>query len=92
MSEPTVGDMFDGGDRTDEQKAEINVLGQSVVNLLSTASSYEVLIDVVTSMVLSAALNSGADEAFIGQLVANAMVVFPQFKAGRVARGSGVRQ
>lgn len=84
----TAVDMIDGGDRTDEQKAEITRLGQQIANLMANVSCFEVLMDVTIGMVVSAALNTGVDEEFFGIMLAEAMKVFPAFKAGRDARGA----
>lgn len=93
MNEPRAipVDAIDGGDRTDEQRAHIERIGRGVANLLASAPDYEVLIDVLTGAIVSAALNTGGDEDLIGNLVAEAMKCMPHFKANREARRASPR-
>lgn len=86
MNQAIAVDAIDGGDRTDAQRHEIERIGQGVANLLASAPDYEVLVDVMVGAVVSAALNTGADEEFVGQLLVETMKCLPQFKAGRDAR------
>lgn len=86
MNEAVPIDVIDGGDRTPDEKAEIRRLGQGIANLLATASSPEILVDIVVGMLVSSALNTGLDEEFVGVVVSESMKVMPVFQAHRAAR------
>ena len=81
--------IIDSGDRTEAQKAAINRIGQGVANLMASAPDVDVMTDVVVSVLVSAALNCGGDEYFIGVVLSECMKVFPLFKAARDARQAG---
>lgn len=92
MNEAIAVDVIDEGGRTPEQKEAIQRIGQQVANALADVHDPYVLMDILIGAVISAALNTGGDEDFIGVMVACTMKTLPIFKANRDARGSGFRQ